>query len=83
MEITETELRKEMLEVMKYHLGMMKMFKKTHGVKCFGYRGHNRGLERAKSVYNDLLWGHGVSARTVAAYKGKGWRLVKDEEGKV
>jgi hypothetical protein len=74
---------KEMLERIKYHIGMMKMFRKTHGKKCFGYRGHKRGLERAKDVYYDLKYGHGVSPRVVSAYKGKGWKLVREEEEKI
>lgn len=83
MEITEKEFMAEMIEKAKYHFEMMRMFRKTHGAKCFGFRGHRRGYDRALRVCYDLKWGHGVSARTVAAYKGKGWRLVKDEEENV
>ncbi|HWR25960.1 MAG TPA: hypothetical protein VN278_06950 [Methanosarcina sp.] len=83
MEITRDELVDVLLKKMTDHVSMMAMFRKTHGVKCFGYIGHERGFLRAQAFYYDILDGKAISPRRLSAYMGKGYTLVEKEEEKV
>ncbi|HWR25467.1 MAG TPA: hypothetical protein VN278_04445 [Methanosarcina sp.] len=79
MEITREKLADVLFQKMTDHSSMMDMFRKTHGVKCFGYIGHERGYLRAQEFYHDILDGEAISPRRLSAYMGKGYTLVEKE----
>lgn len=60
----------------QYHEEMMRMFRKTASSTSWGFRGHYRGARRAFDTAKVVLEGGEISCQTIAAYLGKGARLL-------